>query len=153
MNQQSRQLQRRSFLKKLALGSSAIAALFASLGALRAFVPKLTRDSTVHKLGPLADFPINTFTLSEKANVFIFRDHTGVRAVSAICTHLGCTLEKAENGFNCPCHGSFYNQDGKVMSGPAPRSLAWFKVNLAPDGQLFVDKKQRVDSGEIFKII
>ncbi len=145
-------VERRSFLKKLALGSSLVAGVLASLGALRAIVPKLTRDRSVYKIGTLADYPANVFTFSKKADCFIFRDHQGVRAVSAICTHLGCTLEKSDNGFNCPCHGSFFNQDGKVLSGPAPRSLAWFKVNLAADGQLLIDKKQRVDTDEKFLI-
>lgn len=145
-------MKRRLFLKRLALGSSIAAGLLAMLGALRAIVPKLTADKSIYKIGLLSDFPINAFTLSEKADCFIFRDHQGVRAVSSICTHLGCTLEKSERGFNCPCHGSHFNQDGKVLSGPAPRSLAWYKMNLAQDGQLVVDKKQRVAADEKFLI-
>ena len=145
-------LKRRSFLKKLALGSSLVAGILASLSALRAMLPKVTRDQSIYKIGVLADFPINTFTFSDKTDCFIFRDHQGVRAVSAICTHLGCTLEKNDTGFNCPCHGSFFDESGRVLSGPAPRSLAWFKVNLAADGQLIVDKKERVDIDDIFLI-
>jgi cytochrome b6-f complex iron-sulfur subunit len=144
--------ERRSFLKKVALSSSMVAGVLASLGALRAIVPTLTRDKSVYKIGALADYPINSFTFSQQAECFIFRDHQGIRAVSAICTHLGCTLEKNDDGFNCPCHGSYFNQDGKVLSGPAPRSLAWFKVGLAADGQLVVDKKQRVVVDEKFLI-
>lgn len=145
-------MKRRSFLKNLALGSAISAGFLTLVGGLRAVVPKLTRDSAVHKLGALTDFPISTFTLVEKAGVFIFRDHQGVRAVSAICTHLGCVLEKSENGFNCPCHGSFFDSDGKVLSGPAPRSLAWYRVSIAPDRQLVVDKTRRVKSEEIFRV-
>ena len=136
----------------MALGTSLLAGVLAALGIIRAIIPKLTRDSSIHKIGFLADYPINSFTLSEKADCFIFRDHQGVRAVSSICTHLGCTLEKSEHGFNCPCHGSYFNQDGKVQSGPAPRSLAWFKISLAADGQLLVDKKHRVNSNDKFLI-
>jgi cytochrome b6-f complex iron-sulfur subunit len=46
--------------------------------------------------------------------------------LNAVCTHLGCVVpwNKAENKFKCPCHGSQYNADGKVIRGPAPLSLA-----------------------------
>ena len=42
--------------------------------------------------------------------------------VNAVCTHLGCVVpwNSAENKFMCPCHGSQYNNQGKVVRGPAP---------------------------------
>ena len=47
-------------------------------------------------------------------------------ALNAVCTHLGCVVpwNKAETKFMCPCHGSQYNTEGKVVRGPAPLSLA-----------------------------
>ena len=44
---------------------------------------------------------------------------------SPLCTHLGCGYRWAaqENKFACPCHGSEFNVDGKVLAGPAPRPL------------------------------
>jgi cytochrome b6-f complex iron-sulfur subunit len=46
--------------------------------------------------------------------------------LNAICTHLGCVVpwNTAENKFKCPCHGSQYDETGKKIRGPAPRSLA-----------------------------
>ncbi len=46
--------------------------------------------------------------------------------INAICTHLGCVVpwNVAENKFMCPCHGSQYDNTGKVVRGPAPKSLA-----------------------------
>lgn len=46
--------------------------------------------------------------------------------LNAVCTHLGCVVpwNAAENKFKCPCHGSQYNDEGKVIRGPAPLSLA-----------------------------
>uniref|UniRef100_A0A7S0X8U5 plastoquinol--plastocyanin reductase n=1 Tax=Mantoniella antarctica TaxID=81844 RepID=A0A7S0X8U5_9CHLO len=46
--------------------------------------------------------------------------------INAVCTHLGCVVpwNAAENKFKCPCHGSQYNDEGKVIRGPAPLSLA-----------------------------
>ncbi|CAA6656634.1 unnamed protein product [Spirodela intermedia] len=42
--------------------------------------------------------------------------------INAVCTHLGCVVpwNKAENKFICPCHGSQYNNQGRVVRGPAP---------------------------------
>ena len=48
--------------------------------------------------------------------------------------------------FHCPCHGSKFHDDGTNYSGPAPRPLQWFRVDLAPeDGQLRVDLGREVD--------
>merc|ERR1711933_67682 len=51
-------------------------------------------------------------------------------AVNAVCTHLGCVVpwNRAQNKFMCPCHGSQYDNTGKVIRGPAPLSLAMAKV-------------------------
>lgn len=42
--------------------------------------------------------------------------------INAVCTHLGCVVpwNSAENKFICPCHGSQYNNQGRVVRGPAP---------------------------------
>ena len=56
-----------------------------------------------------------------------FRDEDGsVHAVSPICTHLGCqvTFNNAERTWDCPCHGSRFDVEGKVLHGPAVRDLA-----------------------------
>ena len=49
--------------------------------------------------------------------------------VNAVCTHLGCVVpwNKSANKFACPCHGSQYDKNGKVVRGPAPLSLALAK--------------------------
>jgi menaquinol-cytochrome c reductase iron-sulfur subunit len=48
-----------------------------------------------------------------------------VTVLSPTCTHLGCQYNwnPASGHFECPCHGSIYAPDGKVLGGPAPRSL------------------------------
>ncbi len=56
-----------------------------------------------------------------------FRDENGsVHAVSPICTHLGCQVafNNAERTWDCPCHGSRFDIEGKVIHGPAVRDLA-----------------------------
>lgn len=55
--------------------------------------------------------------------------------LNAVCTHLGCVVpwNAGENKFICPCHGSQYNAEGKVVRGPAPLSLALTHVNVQDD--------------------
>jgi glycine/D-amino acid oxidase-like deaminating enzyme/nitrite reductase/ring-hydroxylating ferredoxin subunit len=59
--------------------------------------------------------------------VAAFRDDEGtIHAVAATCTHLGCrvTFNSAERSWDCPCHGSRFDGDGRVLQGPAVRDLA-----------------------------
>merc|ERR1712079_180071 len=59
-------------------------------------------------------------------------------ALNAICTHLGCCVpwSKALNKFCCPCHGSQYDDTGKVIRGPAPLSLALAHTKVEDDSVL-----------------
>jgi cytochrome b6-f complex iron-sulfur subunit len=57
-------------------------------------------------------------------------------AFSAVCTHLGCTVqfEPQLNRIHCACHGGVYDaHTGKNVSGPPPRPLKVFKVNVGTD--------------------
>ncbi|MGV4886522.1 FAD-dependent oxidoreductase [Streptomyces viridosporus] len=56
----------------------------------------------------------------------VYRDEDGaLHAVSARCTHLGCLVDfnSAERAWECPCHGSRFDIDGKVVQGPATKPL------------------------------
>jgi cytochrome b6-f complex iron-sulfur subunit len=143
---------RRWFLSKAAIIAAIGAGGVALIAVLREIFPPFTKANSVFTIGRLYDFPINTYTLMSKQRVFILRDHEGVRAMSAECTHLGCVLDRTEKGFQCPCHGSRFDEQGQVISGPAPRSLACFRIDLAPDGQLRVDMNQKVPHREKYRI-
>mgnify|MGYP001158210007 FL=1 len=60
--------------------------------------------------------------------------------INAVCTHLGCVVpwNKAANKYMCPCHGSQYDQTGKVVRGPAPLSLALAHISDSDDIVTFV---------------
>ncbi|CAI5459411.1 unnamed protein product [Closterium sp. Yama58-4] len=66
--------------------------------------------------------------------------------VNAVCTHLGCVVpwNPAENKFMCPCHGSQYDNQGKVVRGPAPLSLALAHVDVV-DGKVFFSQWPETD--------
>jgi menaquinol-cytochrome c reductase iron-sulfur subunit len=140
----------------------AAAAGLAGLGAqaavvIRSLVPNVTYDPPTRvKVGRPESFA-DGLTFVPDRRVFVARDGKTFRAVSAVCTHLGCTVraeateqpDPADPGgrrqiqvyqFSCPCHGSRYLADGSNLSGPAPGPLPAFRLALAPDdGQLIVD--------------
>lgn len=65
-------------------------------------------------------------------------DGGGFAAVSSVCTHRGCTVDLGGPGLACPCHGSQYDREGRVMRGPASRALARYPVHSNAD-ELIID--------------
>ncbi len=64
----------------------------------------------------------------------------GVMALYQKCPHLGCRVPecKSSQWFECPCHGSQYNQVGEKKGGPAPRGMDGFGMEVT-GGVLIVD--------------
>ncbi len=81
----------------------------------------------------------------DKFGVWIVRAAESLYALSTICTHLGCTPNwlETEQKFKCPCHGSGFYKTGINFEGPAPRPLERFKIGLADDGQILIDKSKK----------
>jgi cytochrome b6-f complex iron-sulfur subunit len=143
-------MKRRSFVRRAALSLVSLAGALLAFSYLRQFFPRLAGEKRRIALGDPRQFPVDTYTYLDAHNLFLYRDHEGVKAVSAVCTHLGCILEKSIDGFECPCHGSCYNDRGEVLSGPAPRDLAWYRVSRASDGRILVDPGIRVSAEDKF---
>jgi cytochrome b6-f complex iron-sulfur subunit len=141
-------MKRRQFIRKAAIGVVTITGLAAAASYLRQFFPRLTGERRRIAIGDSMQYPVDTFTYLKEHNLFVYRDHEGIRAVSAVCTHLGCILEKTTDGFECPCHGSCYNLKGEVVSGPAPRNLSWYLVQKAADGKIIIDPGKIVRADE-----
>ena len=143
---------RRSFLSLSAIGSFLAALATAAAGALRLPNPTLLPGPVRRfKVGPPERFPVGSQTPMENENFVIFRDTKGVYAISTTCTHLGCTVAVTTQGFACPCHGSRFNADGRVIAGPAPRALPWLELSQAADGQLVVHADSEVPAGTRFE--
>ncbi len=97
--------------------------------------------------------PDSVFT-AEAHSVFVMRFQDGFRAMSAVCTHLGCITryQPDERIIACPCHGSRFDLDGEVLAGPAPRPLPWFEMNVTSRGEILIDTAIEVPSGTVFKL-
>lgn len=56
----------------------------------------------------------------------------GLVVLYGVCTHLGCLPKWVDNNnrFECPCHGSKYEKNGRYIEGPAPRSLDRFPTTI-----------------------
>jgi menaquinol-cytochrome c reductase iron-sulfur subunit len=70
---------------------------------------------------------------SEKSTAWVVKNSANqVTAFSPQCTHLGCAYhwDQAQNEFVCPCHNSLFSIDGKVLGGPAPRSLDRYATKI-----------------------
>jgi Rieske Fe-S protein len=57
------------------------------------------------------------------------------RAFSAVCTHLNCTVQYQDSTHQiwCACHNGFYDLNGRVVSGPPPKSLEQYTVHVRGD--------------------
>jgi cytochrome b6-f complex iron-sulfur subunit len=65
----------------------------------------------------------------------------GVVALFQTCPHLGCRVPECQTSqwFECPCHGSQYNQVGEKKGGPAPRGMDRFPMSVNSANELIVD--------------
>ena len=105
------------------------------------------------KIGTPGEYPVSSEPLRVPGqNLFILHDQEGFAAVSAVCPHLGCVVGPTPSGFGCPCHGSRFTFEGRVVQGPAPSPLTWFELSLAPDGQIVVDTQKPVPVGTRFPL-
>ena len=159
---------RRAFIGKLGIGATLLALAGQAFAFFRSLVPNVLYEEPMRfKVGTPDQFGEGAKFIEDK-RVYVFRERNTFYAISAVCTHLGCTVklqrlnqpkrvrarghefdEQAE--FHCPCHGSKYYGDGTNYAGPAPRPLAYHKVEVSPDdGQLIIDLSQNV--GQDFRL-
>jgi cytochrome b6-f complex iron-sulfur subunit len=146
---------RRNFLNGIAGAALSLAAVGAAAVTVEYLAPNvLFEPPTSFRIGPPENYPPNSVTLILEQHVYVVRVPAGFRALSAICTHLGCITRWNPDIdlIACPCHGSRFNMDGSVVRGPAPRPLPHFAMRLMPDGDLMINKLETVPQNQILKV-
>jgi cytochrome b6-f complex iron-sulfur subunit len=130
------EVKRRRFLQSL-LGGGIGASIISFLYPILSFVlPPKTQGSgsESQEVSGGEELKPNSGTVFQFGNqpALLVRTPEGsLRAFSAICTHLGCTVsyEPGSKSIWCPCHNGIYDLHGKAIGGPPPRPLPEYKVN------------------------
>jgi len=149
---------RRSFFGALvAIGSAGMGALLAVPVLRYVLYPLYARAAGTEwsDVGEMSEFassksPVRkTITFAQRdgwrevvsaQSVYVSRTAAGeLEVLSAICPHLGCSVswQQAQNDFLCPCHGSVFKADGKIVAGPSPRGMDRLPTRIK-DGKLQV---------------
>lgn len=163
-------MKRRSFISLLTKISVTAVAIVEGFIHFRSLIPRVRYEPDKRfKTLPPDQFPEGVSFLAEQ-KVFVVKDRGTFKAVSAVCTHLGCIIKKVElpaprkvqvKGktlvqrweYHCNCHGSKFYADGFNYAGPAPTPLHHYKVSLSPDdGSLLVDRGVEVSNDEFLEV-
>jgi cytochrome b6-f complex iron-sulfur subunit len=149
-----RKIDRRQFLTIAGWG-----AFFATIGAwllaiVRFVFPRvLFEPPSKFKAGYISDVEVGSMPdehgvlgvsqkYKEEHRAVLVREKDRLYAIFLKCTHLGCTPNyfPEEHVFKCPCHGSEYYANGVNFAGPAPRPMDRYKITIADDGKILIDK-------------
>ncbi len=113
---------RRTFITTLAL-------LLAGGALLRRYLtPVLPPRRQALARVPVGDVPADGALVLAAERIALLREGEQIYALNLVCTHLGCTVTVSGSGLSCPCHGSRFDRQGRVLKGPADRPLGRFKV-------------------------
>ncbi len=134
-------MKRRSAID-LFLGGSLIATVAAFLYPVVRYLlppkrPIVSQDTVVAaKTGELAPNSAKVFRFGTAPAILVNTPEGKLVALSAVCTHLTCTVrfETETETLYCPCHNGRFDLGGNVLSGPPPRPLETFAVAVSgPD--------------------
>jgi Rieske Fe-S protein len=139
---------RRTFVEVL-LGSGFMATAAAFVyPVLRYLVPPTTSDLgsdavVAGRVGELKPNSGKIFRFGNRPGLLIREASGEYRAMSATCTHLSCTVQYREDLREvwCACHNGKYNLDGRNISGPPPRPLEAFDVQVRGE-EIFVRRRR-----------
>jgi len=99
----------------------------------------------VTRLGTVTTFALNTWHLLTSLRVIVAHDAGGLYAYSAVCTHSGCVVDPPSSTgvAYCACHGSRFNGNGAVLTGPAGTPLVHYQVTICA-GIAYVNRARTV---------
>jgi cytochrome b6-f complex iron-sulfur subunit len=140
-------VRRRTFIQAL-VGFSVVATLGGVLTPIIAYLwPPAQRSATVGErvaVGDEKDLPAGqgkVVSAGDKPVIVVHTAQGGIKAYSAVCTHLGCIVgwQQSRGFIQCPCHdGRFNPVTGAVISGPPPRPLPPVQVSIE-NGKIYVE--------------
>lgn len=85
------------------------------------------------KVGELAPNSYKIFKFGASPGILVNTKEGELLAFSAVCTHLSCTVlfEDESESLFCPCHNGRFDLSGNVVSGPPPKPLEPFAVEIS----------------------
>ena len=139
-------MKRRTFLDVVIAASGAVLGAFVAYPIARYLVPPkapeaATRRVVAAKQDEVPPGGFKIFPFGGEPGILIRGKDGGYRALSAVCTHLGCTVQLRPDGQSiwCACHNGLYDLDGRNVSGPPPRPLESYVVHVI-GGDVVVEK-------------
>jgi Rieske Fe-S protein len=141
MNKTTR-ISRRDFIKLSTNALFGLSGLLALGGLLRYFdyLPEPEKP-TEFDLGEPTNYPVGSRTVRSDIPAVIYNRNGKITAHSLVCTHLGCTITENGAEFECPCHGSRFDENGNVLAGPAQQPLKNLRVGILEDNTLKLHTK------------
>lgn len=97
-------------------------------------------DNNIPKKVVISSFKVDAWNRFDNivlgATWLVKQNNGEIVAMSTICPHLGCGIDwdSKKNLFVCPCHNSVFDIKGKLVSGPAPRSMDTLETKIEEDG-------------------
>jgi cytochrome b6-f complex iron-sulfur subunit len=150
----SHAMTRRNFCAAAGLAACGIAATGAGVVFVDFLKPRaLFEPPTAFSVGPPEAIGVGSVVTNVEHRIYVIRVTEGFRALSAVCTHLGCITryQPDRSIIACPCHGSQFTLAGEVVAGPAPRPLRWLQMSLSDQGELIVDTAVEVPAGTTYR--
>jgi cytochrome b6-f complex iron-sulfur subunit len=139
----------RRHLVEMVLGGGMIASIIAFVyPVLRYLIPPPVADLggdevVASKVGDLRPNGSKIFRFGTRPAILMMTAEGEYRALSAVCTHLSCTVQYRNDLHQiwCACHNGLYDLNGRNISGPPPRPLDAFQVHVRGD-EIVVSRKR-----------
>ena len=133
----SKKRTRRNFITEAIIGWFILIFLPIMYGIFKYIIPPKINERILESIdaAKLSDVTSTTpkhVRFNKKPVILIQNEKGQIKALSTVCTHLGCIVEyqPEQKNFHCNCHGSVFDSDGKNISGPASRPLEPYRVEI-----------------------
>lgn len=119
-----------------------VAAIYAAVHSLLSEEDDGTQEGIAARVGELVPNSSLNFKFGRLPVLLIMTEDGQYRAFSARCTHRGCVVRYLPDMHQiyCPCHSGFFDVSGRVLSGPPPKPLLAFAVEIQ-NGEIIVRRQ------------